>query len=149
MLMILSLSILLMMMTHPLMMLMSIMLLTLYMSMIFYLISQFSMISLIMILLILGGMLVIFMYMVSLTPNNKISFNFKMLVSIFFILFLLNVEIQMKNLDMQIFNKIYFTNYMNLIMLMMMYLILSLNVVMKLTNSNMTPMKMSYDNKNY
>nr|UNO53973.1 NADH dehydrogenase subunit 6 [Haemaphysalis concinna] len=149
MLMILSMSILLMMMTHPLMMLMSVMLLTLYMSMIFYLISQFSMISLIMVLLILGGMLVIFMYMVSLTPNNKISFNFKMLVSIFFMLFLLNVEIQMKNLDMQIFNKIYFTNYMNLIMLMMMYLILSLNVVMKLTNSNMTPMKMSYDNKNY
>nr|YP_009370185.1 NADH dehydrogenase subunit 6 [Haemaphysalis concinna]ARO89823.1 NADH dehydrogenase subunit 6 [Haemaphysalis concinna] len=149
MLMILSMSILLMMMTHPLMMLMSVMLLTLYMSMIFYLISQFSMISLIMVLLILGGMLVIFMYMVSLTPNNKISFNFKMLVSIFFMLFLLNVEIQMKNLDMQIFNKIYFTNYMNLIMLMMMYLILSLNVVMKFTNSNMTPMKMSYDNKNY
>lgn len=125
------------------------MLLTLYISIIFYLISQFSMISLIIVLLILGGILVIFIYMVRLTPNNKISFNFKILVSIFFILFLLNVEIQIKNLDTQIFNKIYFTNYINLIMLIIIYLILSLNVVIKLTNSNITPMKISYDNKNY
>lgn len=130
-------------------MLISVMLLTLYISIIFYLISQFSMISLIIVLLILGGILVIFIYMVRLTPNNKISFNFKILVSIFFILFLLNVEIQIKNLDTQIFNKIYFTNYINLIMLIIIYLILSLNVVIKLTNSNITPMKISYDNKNY
>lgn len=147
--MILSISILLIIITHPLIMLISVMLLTLYISIIFYLISQFSMISLIIVLLILGGILVIFIYMVRLTPNNKISFNFKILVSIFFILFLLNVEIQIKNLDIQIFNKIYFTNYINLIMLIIIYLILSLNVVIKLTNSNITPMKISYDNKNY
>nr|YP_007475039.1 NADH dehydrogenase subunit 6 [Haemaphysalis formosensis]AFU55288.1 NADH dehydrogenase subunit 6 [Haemaphysalis formosensis]UXX50209.1 NADH dehydrogenase subunit 6 [Haemaphysalis formosensis] len=145
MLMILSMSILFMMMTHPIMMLMSVMLLTLYMSMIFYFISQFSLISLIMILLILGGMLIIFMYMVSLTPNNKISFNYKMIFIVILVMFLLNVEIQFKNFEMNIMSKIYFMNYMNMIMLMMMYLILSLTVVMKLTNSNMSPMKMSYD----
>nr|QPM99861.1 NADH dehydrogenase subunit 6 [Haemaphysalis flava] len=143
---ILAMSILFMMMTHPIMMLMSVMMLTLYMSMIFYYISQFSMISLIMILLILGGMLIIFMYMVSLTPNNKISFITKYFSFITVMLLLINIEIQYKSLEHLIFSKIYFYNFMNLIMLMMMYLILSLTVVMKLTNSNMSPMKMSYDN---
>nr|YP_010324935.1 NADH dehydrogenase subunit 6 [Haemaphysalis qinghaiensis]UNO54064.1 NADH dehydrogenase subunit 6 [Haemaphysalis qinghaiensis] len=143
MLIILAMSMLFLMMTHPIMMLMSVMMLTLYMSMIFYYISQFSMISLIMILLILGGMLIIFMYMVSLTPNNKISFNYKMIFVTTMTLLLINIEIQNKTLENFIFNKIYFYNFMNLIMLMMMYLILSLTVVMKLTNSNMSPMKMS------
>lgn len=57
------------------MILISIMLLTLCISLTFYIFSQFSLISLIMILLILGGILIIFMYIVSLSPNNKISLN--------------------------------------------------------------------------
>uniref|UniRef100_A0AAT9FFA8 NADH dehydrogenase subunit 6 n=1 Tax=Haemaphysalis megaspinosa TaxID=1155002 RepID=A0AAT9FFA8_9ACAR len=146
MLIILAMSILFMMMTHPIMMLMSVMMLTLYMAMIFYHISQFSMISLIMILLILGGMLIIFMYMVSLTPNNKILFNYKMIFVAAMMLMFINIEIQYKTLEHLILNKIYFHSFLNLIMLMMMYLILSLTVVMKLTNSSMSPMKMSYDN---
>nr|QOI73939.1 NADH dehydrogenase subunit 6 [Haemaphysalis longicornis] len=141
--MIMIMSIFFMMMTHPIMMLMSIMLLTLYMSLAFYLFSQFSLISLIMILLILGGMLIIFMYMVSLSPNNKISLNWMMLISLFFMLVFINWEFHFENIKNEILNKIYFFCFMNLIMLMMTYLILTLFVVLKLTNSNMSPMKMT------
>nr|UKG20243.1 NADH dehydrogenase subunit 6 [Haemaphysalis longicornis] len=141
--MIMIMSIFFMMMTHPIMMLMSIMLLTLYMSLAFYLFSQFSLISLIMILLILGGMLIIFMYMVSLSPNNKISLNWMMLISLFFMPVFINWEFHFENIKNEILNKIYFFCFMNLIMLMMTYLILTLFVVLKLTNSNMSPMKMT------
>nr|UKG19866.1 NADH dehydrogenase subunit 6 [Haemaphysalis longicornis] len=141
--MIMIMSIFFMMMTHPIMMLMSIMLLTLYMSLAFYLFSQFSLISLIMILLILGGMLIIFMYMVSLSPNNKISLNWMMLISLFFMSVFINWELHFENIKNEILNKIYFFCFMNLIMLMMTYLILTLFVVLKLTNSNMSPMKMT------
>nr|YP_009532703.1 NADH dehydrogenase subunit 6 [Haemaphysalis hystricis]AYA73269.1 NADH dehydrogenase subunit 6 [Haemaphysalis hystricis]QPM99874.1 NADH dehydrogenase subunit 6 [Haemaphysalis hystricis]UXX50274.1 NADH dehydrogenase subunit 6 [Haemaphysalis hystricis] len=141
--MIMAMSIFFMMMTHPIMMLMSIMLLTLFMSMAFYSFSQFSLISLIMILLILGGMLIIFMYMVSLSPNNKISFNWLMFLSAFFLMFIMKLEFHYENIKNEILDKIYFSNFMNLILLMMIYLILTLFVVLKLTNSNMSPMKMT------
>nr|YP_010329451.1 NADH dehydrogenase subunit 6 [Haemaphysalis cornigera]YP_011004261.1 NADH dehydrogenase subunit 6 [Haemaphysalis taiwana]UNO53908.1 NADH dehydrogenase subunit 6 [Haemaphysalis cornigera]UNO53921.1 NADH dehydrogenase subunit 6 [Haemaphysalis cornigera]WPS93623.1 NADH dehydrogenase subunit 6 [Haemaphysalis taiwana] len=141
--MIMIMSIFFMMMTHPIMMLMSIMLLTLYMALIFYKVSQFSLISLIMILLILGGMLIIFMYMVSLSPNNKISLNWMTLVSLPFFMIFLNWETLMENVNNEIIEKIYFHGFMNLILLMMIYLIITLFVVLKLTNSNMSPMKMT------
>nr|YP_010329412.1 NADH dehydrogenase subunit 6 [Haemaphysalis campanulata]UNO53843.1 NADH dehydrogenase subunit 6 [Haemaphysalis campanulata] len=143
MLMIVTMSIFFMMMSHPITMLMSIMMLTLYMSLIFYFFSQFSLISLVMILLILGGMLVIFMYMVSLSPNNKISLNWKTIFCFPIFASFLKLELFFENLQNQLLNKIYFMNYMNMIMLMMMYLILTLIVVMKLTSSSNSPMKMT------
>nr|YP_010324883.1 NADH dehydrogenase subunit 6 [Haemaphysalis sulcata]UNO53934.1 NADH dehydrogenase subunit 6 [Haemaphysalis sulcata] len=129
--------------THPILMLMSIMLLTLFMSMTFYFFTQFSLVSLVMILLILGGMLIIFMYMVSLTPNSKISLNWKMLLILPVFLFLFKWNLYFENMSNKLLNKIYFLSFVNLILLMMIYLILTLTVVMKLTNSNMIPMKMT------
>nr|YP_009560381.1 NADH dehydrogenase subunit 6 [Haemaphysalis bancrofti]QAB05948.1 NADH dehydrogenase subunit 6 [Haemaphysalis bancrofti] len=140
---IMTMSILFLMMTHPIMMLMSIMLLTLCMALTFYMFSQFSLISLIMILLILGGMLIIFMYMVSLSPNNKISLSWKMFMILPFFLIFLKWDYQMENFSNEILNKIYFSGFMNLILLMMIYLIITLIVVLKLTNSKMSPMKMT------
>nr|YP_010329464.1 NADH dehydrogenase subunit 6 [Haemaphysalis mageshimaensis]UNO53999.1 NADH dehydrogenase subunit 6 [Haemaphysalis mageshimaensis] len=141
--MIMVMSIFFMMMTHPVLMLMSIMLLTLYMALMFYLFSQFSLISLIMILLILGGMLIIFMYMVSLSPNNKISLNWMMPITLMFFTYFIKWEYHMENVKNEILNKMYFIGFMNLVILMMIYLIVTLFVVLKLTNSNMSPMKMT------
>nr|YP_010693865.1 NADH dehydrogenase subunit 6 [Haemaphysalis bispinosa]WCD42305.1 NADH dehydrogenase subunit 6 [Haemaphysalis bispinosa] len=142
--MIMIMSIFFMMMIHPIMMLMSIMLLTLYMALMFYFFCQFSLVSLIMTLLILGGMLIIFMYMVSLSPNNKISLNWMMFSSLPFFFIFMKWELNMENVKNEILNKMYFSGFMNLVMLMMIYLIITLFIVLKLTNSNMTPMKMTY-----
>lgn len=133
-------------MTHPIIILMSVIILTLYMAIIFYHISQFSIISLIIILLILGGILIIFIYIVRLTPNNKILFNYKIIFVTAMILIFINIEIQYKTLEHLILNKIYFHSFLNLIILIIIYLILSLTVVIKLTNSNIRPIKISYDN---
>nr|YP_010329438.1 NADH dehydrogenase subunit 6 [Haemaphysalis kitaokai]UNO53882.1 NADH dehydrogenase subunit 6 [Haemaphysalis kitaokai] len=139
---IMFLSVMLMMMSHPMMMLMSIMLLTFFLSLMFYFSFQLAIISLIMILLILGGMLIVFMYMISLCPNKKINFNKNSIIMSFLILMTSNFCILMK-FEISNFIKMYSNNSMNLLLLMMMYLIVSLMVVMKISNSKQSPVKMN------
>lgn len=127
------------------MILISIMLLTLCISLTFYIFSQFSLISLIMILLILGGILIIFMYIVSLSPNNKISLNWKIFIILPFFLIFLKWDYQIENFRNEILNKIYFSGFINLILLIIIYLIITLIVVLKLTNSKIRPIKITYD----
>nr|YP_010329477.1 NADH dehydrogenase subunit 6 [Haemaphysalis colasbelcouri]UNO54012.1 NADH dehydrogenase subunit 6 [Haemaphysalis colasbelcouri] len=140
--MIMFMSVTLMMMSHPMMMLMSIMLLTLFLSMTFYYCSQLAIVSMIMILLILGGMLVIFMYMISLCPNKKINFN-KNSIIMGLIILMTSKNFFLMKFEISNFIKMYSNNSMNLLLLMMMYLIISLTVVMKISNSNQMPVKMN------
>nr|YP_006234061.1 NADH dehydrogenase subunit 6 [Archaeocroton sphenodonti]AET63101.1 NADH dehydrogenase subunit 6 [Archaeocroton sphenodonti] len=129
-------------MSHPMMMLMSVMLLTFFLALIFYKITQISLVSLMMILLILGGMLIIFMYMISLCPNKKIIFKkISLLIIIFMIPTISMFHILMK-FEISNFIKIYFFNFLNLLILMMIYLLITLLVVMKNSNFNNSPMKL-------
>nr|YP_010535374.1 NADH dehydrogenase subunit 6 [Amblyomma hebraeum]QLD96944.1 NADH dehydrogenase subunit 6 [Amblyomma hebraeum]QLD96957.1 NADH dehydrogenase subunit 6 [Amblyomma hebraeum]UYB77935.1 NADH dehydrogenase subunit 6 [Amblyomma hebraeum] len=133
-------SILLMTMSHPVSMLFSIIMLTLLVSLTFYKISTNSLLPLILILLILGGMLVIFLYMVSLCPNKKINFkikNFSLTFSFFFFSFYLTFN-KVAYLDLM---KIYYFPFFNMLLLMMIYLLISLLVVMKMLNWISSPMK--------
>nr|YP_011017378.1 NADH dehydrogenase subunit 6 [Amblyomma parvitarsum]WQF69041.1 NADH dehydrogenase subunit 6 [Amblyomma parvitarsum] len=138
--MILLFSILLISFSHPMMMLMSVILLTLFISMIFYKNTENSLFSLMTILLILGGMLIIFMYMVSLCPNKKMKINFKF-IFMALILFVFNSSYLYINFSYQNLIKIYYFSFLNILMMMMMYLLISLVVIMKNLNWISCPMK--------
>nr|QLD97308.1 NADH dehydrogenase subunit 6 [Rhipicephalus maculatus] len=128
---------------HPIMMLTSLILLTLFLSLTFYFIYQFSIMSMMMILIILGGMLIVFMYMISLCPNKKITFNSK----VFFIFLLMAMIIPNKmfmlKLELININKIYLANFVNMVILMMIFLIIMLMIVSKNLNWINAPIKKS------
>nr|BCW91244.1 NADH dehydrogenase subunit 6 [Amblyomma sp.]BCW91257.1 NADH dehydrogenase subunit 6 [Amblyomma sp.]BCW91270.1 NADH dehydrogenase subunit 6 [Amblyomma sp.]BCW91283.1 NADH dehydrogenase subunit 6 [Amblyomma sp.]BCW91296.1 NADH dehydrogenase subunit 6 [Amblyomma sp.] len=134
------LSVLLISMSHPMSMLISVIILTILMAMIFYQNSCNSLFSLMLILLILGGMLIIFMYMVSLCPNKKINFNFKTLV-FFSMTTILNFNYIFNKFNYQELIKIYSFPFMNMLIIMMIYLLITLMVTMKLLNWISSPLK--------
>nr|UNO54311.1 NADH dehydrogenase subunit 6 [Amblyomma sp.] len=128
------------MMSHPMMMLISVIILTLFISLTFYQNSMNSLFPLILILLIMGGMLTIFMYMISLCPNKKMSFNIKLMIpiSIMFMLKLYPMFMKFHNEDLI---TIYFYPFINMLLLMMTYLFISLMIMMKMLNWISSPMK--------
>nr|YP_011017339.1 NADH dehydrogenase subunit 6 [Amblyomma naponense]WQF69002.1 NADH dehydrogenase subunit 6 [Amblyomma naponense] len=140
--MILFISIILISMSHPMTMLISVILLTMLISFIFYELSLNSLIPMIMILLILGGMLILFMYMVSLCPNKKMNFNLKYT---FFVIMMYFISIPpfFSNFMNKELTKIYSYSFMNMLLLMMVYLLITLTVVMKNLNWISSPMKMN------
>nr|UFZ13421.1 NADH dehydrogenase subunit 6 [Neohermes inexpectatus] len=115
-------------------------------------------------LIMLGGMLVLFIYMTSLASNEKFSFSmnnlmFNSLIMLFFILiFLFNdnfiMMINNLNMDMNFMNnfintkenslnliKLYNYPIMNLTLLLVNYLFLTLIIVVKITNINYGPLR--------
>nr|YP_009992035.1 NADH dehydrogenase subunit 6 [Rhipicephalus decoloratus]QLD97113.1 NADH dehydrogenase subunit 6 [Rhipicephalus decoloratus]QNN85506.1 NADH dehydrogenase subunit 6 [Rhipicephalus decoloratus] len=126
---------------HPITMLLSLILLTLFLAMIFYYCYQLSIMSLMMILIILGGMLIIFMYMISLCPNKKMKFNSKFSVTFTFLLVTISNKMIMTKLDLVYINKIYLVNFVNMIIIMMMFLILMLMIIAKNLNWINSPIK--------
>nr|YP_011003033.1 NADH dehydrogenase subunit 6 [Rhipicephalus bursa]WPR15198.1 NADH dehydrogenase subunit 6 [Rhipicephalus bursa] len=126
---------------HPVTMLLSLILLTLFLALTFYFIYQFSIVSMMMILIILGGMLIIFMYMVSLCPNKKMKFNTKLTVMFTFMLTMISNKMFMMKLDLAYINKIYLMNFVNMIIIMMIFLLLMLMIVAKNLNWVNAPIK--------
>nr|QLD96996.1 NADH dehydrogenase subunit 6 [Amblyomma marmoreum] len=138
--MILFFSILLTSMSHPITMLISVILLTMFISMTFYNCSCNAFFPLILILLILGGMLIIFMYMISLCPNKKFNFNKKNYFIILVMIFM-NFSVIFIQFDKQELMKIYFSPFINMLLIMMVYIIITLMVVMKMLDWISCPMK--------
>nr|UNO54246.1 NADH dehydrogenase subunit 6 [Dermacentor sp.] len=139
--MIIMMSILCMSMSNPISMLISLILLTLFLSISFYFLFQFSLISLLMILIILGGMLIIFMYMISLCPNYKIIVNKKMIMFSIFTTILISFPTYMMNFETNNVSKIYLMNFTNMLIMMMIYLIISLMIISKNLNWINCPIK--------
>nr|YP_010735466.1 NADH dehydrogenase subunit 6 [Rhipicephalus rutilus]WEI30800.1 NADH dehydrogenase subunit 6 [Rhipicephalus rutilus] len=117
--------------SHPILMLSSLILLTLFLSLLFYFIYQFSLVSMMMILIILGGMLIIFMYMISLCPNKKMSFYKKLSVTFTLMLILIPYKTFMMKLEVININKVYSMNFVNMVILMMVFLIVMLMIISK------------------
>uniref|UniRef100_UPI0030FF28EC NADH dehydrogenase subunit 6 n=1 Tax=Amblyomma breviscutatum TaxID=3134081 RepID=UPI0030FF28EC len=137
---ILFLAILLISMSHPMTMLISVILLTLFISIFFYANSCNTLFPLILILLILGGMLIIFLYMISLCPNKKMDFNFKILLaSTIFLLF--NFDSKAFKFLNEELTKIYFSPQIVMMLLIMNYLMITLMVVLKMLNWISSPLK--------
>nr|YP_010730011.1 NADH dehydrogenase subunit 6 [Amblyomma tonelliae]WEF75025.1 NADH dehydrogenase subunit 6 [Amblyomma tonelliae] len=136
----LTISLILIVMSHPMTMLIAVIFLTLFISMIFYKISENSILPLIVILMILGGMMIIFMYIISLCPNKKMSFNMKFLIfSLMIVMFNMDlIFIKVLNQDLM---KIYFFSYINSLLFLMLYLLITLAVILKNLNWISSPMK--------
>nr|QRF92805.1 NADH dehydrogenase subunit 6 [Hyalomma marginatum] len=115
---------------HPIMMLLSLILFTLFLSIMFYNSFQFAFISLMMVLLILGGMLIIFMYMISLCPNSKMNLNIKLMITPF-LLFFFVINLNWEKFEFTMIYKIYMMNYLNMMIIMMFFLIMSLMIISK------------------
>lgn len=118
---------------HPIIILISVIILTLFISLTFYQNSINSLFPLILILLIIGGILTIFMYIIRLCPNKKISFNIKLIIpiSIIFILKLYPIFIKFHNEDLI---TIYFYPFINILLLIIIYLFISLIIIIKMLN---------------
>nr|QYA18183.1 NADH dehydrogenase subunit 6 [Isoscelipteron pectinatum] len=146
-------------MNHPLSMGLNLMIQTIIISLICGMMNYTYWFSYILFLIMIGGMLVLFIYVTSLASNELFSFSSNNLItmSVTFILIMLilmlmkennslllmNTEI-MKYLPMNIFNeensfnliKIYNNPTMNITLLMINYLLLTLIIVVKITNIN-------------
>nr|UNO54350.1 NADH dehydrogenase subunit 6 [Hyalomma asiaticum] len=116
---------------HPIMMLMALILFTLFLAVMFYNSFQFSFVSLMMVLLILGGMLIIFMYMISLCPNSKMNFNIKTFLILPLLFFSFSKNNSFWKFELPMINKIYMMHYVTMMILMMFFLIMTLMIVSK------------------
>nr|UNO53595.1 NADH dehydrogenase subunit 6 [Ixodes granulatus] len=125
--------------SHPMYMLMTIILTTLLMTIMIYKSMKTLWIPLILILLILGGMLILFLYMISLIPNMKLFMNKKMVLFFFFI-YMNFYSLKIAEMTFPLMNLNYFSSSMNMIIMMMLYLIITLMVVMKIMTSSNAPL---------
>nr|YP_010324856.1 NADH dehydrogenase subunit 6 [Ixodes ovatus]UNO53699.1 NADH dehydrogenase subunit 6 [Ixodes ovatus] len=127
---------------HPMSMLLSIIMSTIIIS---FLISKYikmTWVSLILILLVLGGMLILFLYVISLIPNKKMNMNKKLFILflVFFVPFKTNWFF---NISFYPINSIFFLTSMNFMLFMMVYLLISLMIVMKIMKSSNSPLKLN------
>nr|AIZ58489.1 NADH dehydrogenase subunit 6 [Argas walkerae] len=126
---------------HPLTMLMTLIIFTLNIIIMVYQMLNTTWFSMILILLILGGMLVLFIYVASVVPNMKFLYKKWMLLflltpflfsSKFYPLSYFNSNISMFNIDKNSFLLIFIT----------IYLLITLIAVMKLINSSIAPLRL-------
>nr|YP_010324869.1 NADH dehydrogenase subunit 6 [Ixodes nuttallianus]UNO53790.1 NADH dehydrogenase subunit 6 [Ixodes nuttallianus] len=125
--------------SHPMYMLMTIIMVTLLSAILIYKSMKILWIPFIFTLLILGGMFILFLYMISLIPNKKLFLNKKMIIV--FILFFVNFSpFNSQEMSFLLMNLSYSPSSMNMIVLMMTYLIMTLMVVMKIMTSSNAPL---------
>nr|UFZ13905.1 NADH dehydrogenase subunit 6 [Neochauliodes umbratus] len=149
------------MMNHPLAMGLILLIQTILISLITGFMLQTFWFSYILFLILLGGMLVLFIYMTSLASNELFSFSMKSLLMNFIILLLMMLVMMiyipynnLLNLDMNKFNsyslytenniellKLYNFPTMNLTLMLVSYLFLTLIIVVKITNINQGPLR--------
>nr|YP_009536356.1 NADH dehydrogenase subunit 6 [Ornithodoros parkeri]AYN50634.1 NADH dehydrogenase subunit 6 [Ornithodoros parkeri] len=128
--------------THPISMIMIMILTTIYMSILMYKFMKFSWFILIITLLILGGLLVIFLYITSLTPNKKFIFNKKWILFAFPMLLLLkNNNFPIMTINKSQIQEILTEKPLMMLMFMMFYLLISLISIMMIIKSIMAPLK--------
>nr|QTC08146.1 NADH dehydrogenase subunit 6 [Parachauliodes continentalis] len=149
------------MMNHPLAMGLILLIQTILISLITGYMMQTFWFSYILFLIMLGGMLVLFIYMTSLASNELFSFSMKSFILNSTILFIIIIMLMLfipyfnfLNLDMNFFNshymntenntellKLYNFPTMNLTLMLVTYLFLTLIIVVKITNINHGPLR--------
>nr|ANJ70334.1 NADH dehydrogenase subunit 6 [Atrecus affinis] len=148
-------------MNHPLSMGLILLIQVLNVALITGLLSMNFWFSYILFLIMVGGMLVLFIYMTSIASNEKFNYSNKMMIMMMIIMIFMimmkifdNMFINMMNLNIEnllnkniqenIFNK--FFNYPSNILLFMMiiYLFITLIAVVKITNINLGPLRQKF-----
>nr|YP_009346078.1 NADH dehydrogenase subunit 6 [Ogadenus brumpti]AMX74050.1 NADH dehydrogenase subunit 6 [Ogadenus brumpti]AMX74063.1 NADH dehydrogenase subunit 6 [Ogadenus brumpti] len=130
--------------THPFSMLITLVMMTMLIASFIYMCMKSLWFSFILILLILGGMLVLFVYITSLAPNKKFKIK-KWFIFFLFPIFLLEQKqpsffpISAKNIFQFNFNHNSF-----LLIFITIYLLMTLLAVMKMINSSLAPLRLSF-----
>nr|APX40314.1 NADH dehydrogenase subunit 6 [Phratora vulgatissima] len=156
-------SIMLMFLNHPLSLGMILLTYTILVSLLTGMMNYNYWFSYILFLIMIGGMLILFIYMTSIASNEKFKFSSKlfiMFIMFMFIMFLslmmdtyyMNMKfnlIDMMNQCTQMNFKLSITKYMNypqnlVMMIMIMYLFITLIMVTKMTNINHGPLRQKY-----
>nr|AWN56089.1 NADH dehydrogenase subunit 6 [Anthicidae sp. DPP-2018] len=150
----LSLSLTFLFMTHPLSMGLILLLQTLIISLITGKMFLNFWFSYIIFLILVGGMLILFIYMTSIASNEKFNLNYKMMFMIIIPLIMLNSlfminlnfkETSLMNQNYQIHLSKYISFPSNLIMIMMIiYLLLTLIATVKIVKNNKNPLRLKY-----
>nr|UFZ13801.1 NADH dehydrogenase subunit 6 [Anachauliodes laboissierei] len=150
-------------MNHPLAMGLILLIQTILISLLTGLFLQTFWFSYILFLIMLGGMLVLFIYMTSLASNELFSFSMKsfmlnliLLMMISFLMFFIYQYLNSMNSDMMLLNnfifnkennieliKLYNSPTMLLTLMLINYLFLTLIIVVKITNINQGPLRQS------
>nr|YP_009692475.1 NADH dehydrogenase subunit 6 [Limnogonus poissoni]QEH58887.1 NADH dehydrogenase subunit 6 [Limnogonus poissoni]QEH58901.1 NADH dehydrogenase subunit 6 [Limnogonus poissoni] len=160
--MLLTLSTSIMMTSHPLSMGFTLILQTVVVSMIMNLTMKYSWYSYILVLVMLGGMLVLFMYMASIASNEIMKFKMKFMmisISIFFLFWILNsTEIMAYNSESLIMSecgqnmpltKLFNTKSSSMTIVMATYLLITMIYVIYITNTFEGPMRKKNYEKTY
>nr|AIZ58669.1 NADH dehydrogenase subunit 6 [Ornithodoros kalahariensis]AIZ58760.1 NADH dehydrogenase subunit 6 [Ornithodoros kalahariensis] len=127
--------------THPISMIMILISSTLFLNLLIYTQFKNTWFPLLVTLLILGGMLTIFLYITSLTPNKKFTFN-----KFFMTISSIGLMINIKNNTFTNFQETNIFNILNtspimMIIFMTTYLLITLIAIMMMIKSSMAPMK--------
>nr|YP_010550100.1 NADH dehydrogenase subunit 6 [Ornithodoros waterbergensis]AIZ58606.1 NADH dehydrogenase subunit 6 [Ornithodoros waterbergensis]AMX74169.1 NADH dehydrogenase subunit 6 [Ornithodoros waterbergensis]UYL27168.1 NADH dehydrogenase subunit 6 [Ornithodoros waterbergensis] len=128
---------------HPISMILILIFSTLLMNFYIYIQLKSTWFPLMVTLLILGGMLAIFLYITSLTPNKKFHMiKIPILLSTMVLMIKTKTNLFMNFQQNQVFNM--FTNSpTTLIIIMMIYLLVTLIAIMMMIKAAMAPMKSS------
>nr|YP_011026020.1 NADH dehydrogenase subunit 6 [Ventidius pulai]WQM87292.1 NADH dehydrogenase subunit 6 [Ventidius pulai] len=149
-----TLSTLMTMLKHPLSMGFNLILLTMIISLTMCLMTKYTWYSYILVLVMLGGMLVLFMYMASIASNEIMKFSMKStimaILTIFFVMMIIKNEmplynnIMMQNVDNQqnlSMMKLFNGKSSIITILMALYLLITMIYVIYITNSFEGPMR--------
>nr|AXS65738.1 NADH dehydrogenase subunit 6 [Staphylinoidea sp. 8 KM-2017] len=153
----LNLSLMFMFMSHPLSYGIILMIQTITTAMITGLMTPNFWFSYILFLIMIGGMLILFIYMTSIASNEKFNFSINMLFSFIIIMMMsilmimffdnfffneLNTSLNMPNYQMKMFINKFINFPSNMIMfLMIIYLFITLIAIVKITNINQGPLR--------
>nr|YP_009050072.1 NADH dehydrogenase subunit 6 [Charybdis feriata]AGW99046.1 NADH dehydrogenase subunit 6 [Charybdis feriata] len=148
--------------THPLSMGLTLLVQTILISLTTGLSTYSYWFSYILFMIFLGGMLVLFIYVTSLASNESFHFSYSILtISLGFLIFLMPLtliwdsllngfmtQLPLSSLNMEssnvfIISWIYTTNLMNFTLFIILYLLLTLIVVVKITNLFKGPLRLS------
>nr|WNN67220.1 NADH dehydrogenase subunit 6 [Colasposoma dauricum] len=139
---------------HPLSMGLFLLIMTIMMSLATGLMNSTFWFSYILFLVMIGGMLILFIYMTSVASNEKFKFSFKIMylsLSIFMISMVFNMNQKLKLMETNPFNNYnnpmtmnmkYFSPSMKMILIFLMtYLLLTLIMTVYMTKKNMGPLR--------
>nr|AHF21700.1 NADH dehydrogenase subunit 6 [Subparmatus marinkellei] len=125
--------------SHPILMIMFMIITLLTLNMYMYMYMKFSWFILMVTLLILGGLLVIFLYITSLTPNKK--FNFKKIIFISPLVPFINMNSKMNPSNPSQMEILFTSKSLIMLIFTLIYLMLTLISITTLIKSSMAPIK--------
>nr|QNP10107.1 NADH dehydrogenase subunit 6 [Tympanogaster modulatrix] len=147
-------------MMHPLSMGMMLFFQTIIISMLTGFLNNNFWFSYILFLIMIGGMLVLFIYMTSIASNEKFKFNNKLMIFIMIMIIIImvsylmldNFMVNINNKSMLIMSKMNYlvmSKFLNIpsnmiMMIMIVYLFITLIAVVKITNFKMGPLRQKF-----